>query len=134
MNNDSNRDSEQCTESKLSRVYSAHTLTQVARTLLPGRAHSAVSQRLGLSCHSPPVATQNLCHNTTLAACVACAQRRVASRTRALLCRIAARIVSPCHDTKFCIVTHPQWPGRARAHAALPVRRPVMSHVWLAVS
>ena len=38
MNSDSNSDSEQCIESKLSRVYSVHTLTQPACTL---RTHYA---------------------------------------------------------------------------------------------
>ena len=40
MNSVLNHDSEQCIESKLSRVYSAHTLTQPARALHPGRSHS----------------------------------------------------------------------------------------------
>ena len=40
MKSDPNSDSEQCSESKLSRVYSAHTLTQPARTLILGRGHS----------------------------------------------------------------------------------------------
>ena len=42
MNSDPNSDCKQCTESKLGRVYSAHTQgTQAARALLPGHAHAA---------------------------------------------------------------------------------------------
>ena len=51
-----------------------------------------------------PFAIQKLYRDTSHAAGTAC---RFAERTHALLRRIAACLAAPCHDTKFCIVTHP---------------------------
>ena len=92
MNNDPNSDSEQCFESKLSRVHKVHTLNPGCAHTAPrpcaGRRVVAPSGRVAgrvLQCRrtravsqlpSPPtllVVTQNLCHDTTHAT------RRVAS-------------------------------------------------------
>ena len=96
MNSDPNSDSEQCPESKLGQVHRVHTqrtlatrnaprprtrralgsvswphfsVSQVVSCVSPHARTRwcAVSQSLGLPCCNPTIATQNLCHDTTLA-------------------------------------------------------------------
>ena len=79
-----------------------------------------------------PFAIQKLYRDTSHVTCTA---RRVAACTCALLRRIAVCLAAPCHDTKFCIVTHPQWPSRARTlplapRAGRPFCGPLLAVSW----
>ena len=79
MNSASNSDSEQCTESKLSLVYSAHTLTQSASTLRTHCAQAGTQYEFGL--------------------CVMAVSWRVERRIVAMsqACALACSVVVLCH-------------------------------------
>ena len=118
INSGPNNDCKQCTESKLSQVYNAHTLTQPART---GRSHCAQAGRgrvLGLC---PAVSWLVVGRVAGLAAsivllrprtcpCVPC--RNSCAMSRASPLRIVARycVVSRCS----AVVSRPEVPPSAK--------------------
>ena len=115
MNSDPNSDSELCTESKLSRVYSTHTLTQAARTLPLDRVHNAISWRTERHVVAMP--------------------DRVTGRAAALTGRVTRAhgfVVAPSsHDTK--IVLRPK-PCRPLCRTSCRACRSVVSRTHAAVS
>ena len=156
MNSDSNSDSEQCTESKLGRVHSAHThdpgCSQIAWTLLPGRAHSVVSWctlghivvvpgrvtthtgrvartrcRVSTLLHSAPDHDTNIASrlNPYRAPCHACTTSCHSVVSQPCCAVSQHQTVSPSHDTNFVLRLTP-WPGHLLARAAWPMRRPAM--------
>ena len=125
MNSDPNSDSEQCTESKLGRVHSAHThgpgCAHAASVLRPGHAHNAMSQRTLAS--YPGKARP--CHER-----VAARTGRVASRVVRARCHVVGR-VSYGHavvSITIQILYRNTGPYRAPCRArARPYRRPCHS-------
>ena len=114
MNNVPNSDSQQCTESKLSRVYSAHTLTKPART---GHAHYAQAGRVMGLC---PTASWLVAGRVAgLAGCVeglasrvpSLAERAVSSRPRKCRC-------APCRSSGAI-----SWRAATLYRSALPSYR-----------
>ena len=160
MNSDPNRDCEQCTESKLGRVHSAHThgpgctrttLRPCAQRCVAARTRSCHAScrnapgRVTASCHHPPVTIQklyrdpNLCH----AHCALCRARCRAYRSAPAPYRRALGAISqPCHDTRPPLCHNTKFVSRLtpigqamRAHvAARPAGRLALSQGLLAVS
>ena len=170
MNSDPNSDCKQCTESKLGWVHNAHTkgsgcahsvprprlhYAQVARALLPGRAHGAVSWRTRrhivapflpcrrrllpcrrahasavVSCRSLPAAIQKLYSDIEpLPHARACSYivSQSAGPCRSAVSRTHA---TPCRDTKF--MSRYKTPCRARCvpcRARAATCRLAMSHL-----
>ena len=117
---------------------------QAARTLRPGCAHNAVSQRtLAVSQRTLAVSQRPLAVSQavscavlrTVSHCVAirvaallCRIAAVSPRTRALLRRVATCLAASCHDTKHHIATHPAGQAtRVRCRSPLRAGRPCRS-------
>ena len=110
MNSDQNSDSEQCTKSKLNRVYSAHTLAQPAHTLWEHCAQAASTARIGhrvVAHRDCIVASPRPCRES----CRACAQQcrgRVVRHRR----RLAGRLLHAVSHARPLYVAAPTRPCR----------------------
>ena len=113
MNSDPNSDSEQCTESKLGRVHSAHThglgCAQAVRALRPGRSHNAVSWRAVASCRGCPQSCRMPCRKLC---------RRSCSALTLPCCHPFQSRYKNCITTQAYAVRHVE---RAVAHIAAPL-------------